>query len=232
MRRQHADRNLRRARTHQRLLEGAACTFARHGYEGATVEELAREAGYSKGAYYFHFAAKENVLLALAEQWIRTRSERLHAAQRDGQPAAALLLDTLEALLTYDDDAFSWPRLLLEFWSQATRQELLRRALARAYESWRQRLVSAFERAQAEGIVSAGVRPEAAADLALALHDGLAVQGCLIEPGQQRPSSRRWLAALLALLATGAPPAESGRAQPAARPSGHAVASRRANRVL
>jgi AcrR family transcriptional regulator len=50
------------------ILAGARRAFARHGYEGATVRELERETGFSRGAIFHHFRDKEALFLALAEE--------------------------------------------------------------------------------------------------------------------------------------------------------------------
>src|SRR5947209_12179622 len=50
------------------LLTAALRVFARRGYRQAGVDEIAAEAGYSKGALYWHFSGKEDVLDALLEE--------------------------------------------------------------------------------------------------------------------------------------------------------------------
>jgi AcrR family transcriptional regulator len=50
------------------ILAGARQAFARHGYEGATVRELERATGCSRGAIFHHFRDKEALFLALAEE--------------------------------------------------------------------------------------------------------------------------------------------------------------------
>ncbi len=52
----------------QQILDGARACFARHGYEGATVRVLEEEIGLSRGAIFHHFADKEALFLAVAEQ--------------------------------------------------------------------------------------------------------------------------------------------------------------------
>ncbi|WP_406205631.1 TetR family transcriptional regulator [Streptomyces decoyicus] len=49
-----------KARTRELPLDAAAETFARKGYDGASVEEIADSAGYSIGALYFNFGGKSN----------------------------------------------------------------------------------------------------------------------------------------------------------------------------
>lgn len=61
-RRQKADR------TRADLLDAAARVIAAHGYEGASVGDIAAEAGYTKGAVYAHFGSKSEVFLALARE--------------------------------------------------------------------------------------------------------------------------------------------------------------------
>ncbi len=52
----------------QQILDGARACFARHGYEGATVRVLEEEIGLSRGAIFHHFADKDGLFLAVAEQ--------------------------------------------------------------------------------------------------------------------------------------------------------------------
>jgi len=51
----------RQARTRAELIATAATVFAQRGYEGASVEEIAEQAGYSHGAVYSNFAGKSDL---------------------------------------------------------------------------------------------------------------------------------------------------------------------------
>ncbi|MDD7972844.1 TetR/AcrR family transcriptional regulator [Roseinatronobacter alkalisoli] len=53
------------AATRRKLLESAFEVVSRHGYDGASVEMIAEEAGFSKGAFYSNFNSKEDILLQL-----------------------------------------------------------------------------------------------------------------------------------------------------------------------
>jgi len=52
----------RRQRTREALLDAAASVFARRGFHGASLDEIAETAGYTRGAIYKHFADKEELL--------------------------------------------------------------------------------------------------------------------------------------------------------------------------
>jgi AcrR family transcriptional regulator len=54
-----------RARTREQLLDAAALVFARKGFGGASVEEIAESAGFSTGALYSNFESKEQLFLEL-----------------------------------------------------------------------------------------------------------------------------------------------------------------------
>ena len=185
---------LRRDRTRRRLMEAARRLFTRLGYERTTVDEVAREAGYSKGAYYFHFASKEDVLFALVNEWVEHRSRLLEAAV-DGNAPQVALTELLEVFLARSEAARGDDQFLLELWSQGERNSKVRHRLAQGYHSWHALLVRAFGQAQEACVLRFGGQPEAAASVALALHDGLVMQRCL-----RRPASSSWDAEAFDLL--------------------------------
>ena len=187
---------LRAKRTRRNLLAAARRVLAERGYAEATIDDVAREAGCSKGAYYFHFASKEEVLLAVVDDWVRERSQRLAKVANSKRAARTALIDTIEALLIPDDDAGWEPRFLLEIWSQGQHNREVGRRLAEAQRRWRELLVQAFRRVQEAGTLPAGVTPESAAAVALALHGGLVIAAPL--PNALTGKS---LSAALALLA-------------------------------
>ena len=57
------------AQTRERLLVAARQVFARSGYGGTSVDMIAVEAGYSKGAIYSNFASKEAIFLELLSRY-------------------------------------------------------------------------------------------------------------------------------------------------------------------
>lgn len=196
---------LRAKRTRRNLLAAARRVLAERGYAEATIDDVAREAGCSKGAYYFHFASKEEVLLAVVDDWVRERSQRLAKVANSKRAARTALIDTIEALLIPDDDAGWEPRFLLEIWSQGQHNREVGRRLAEAQRRWRELLVQAFRRAQEAGALPAGVTPESAAAVALALHGGLVIAAPLPDAltGESLSAALALLAAPTALRRSG-----------------------------
>ena len=85
----HAER---RARSRSALVESAARGLSRYGYGNLVLEEVAREAGYTRGALYHQFKNKEDLALAVIEwvdeNWMHDVGE---VAARQSDPVAELL---------------------------------------------------------------------------------------------------------------------------------------------
>src|SRR5215210_4606116 len=71
----------RKAETREALLDAAGQVFARRGFHGAAVDDVAAEAGFSTGALYSNFDGKEDLFLALLareiERQVREVSEAI-----------------------------------------------------------------------------------------------------------------------------------------------------------
>lgn len=194
-------RQEQRQQTRAKLVEAALRIFAEQGYDHTTVEEISLAAGHSKGAYYFHFDSKEDIFLELLSRWIDDQMGRLRAFERARGPAAVVLLETLESLLRYDDRDPHWRLLLPEIWAQSHRNAKVQETLRAAYGHWIELLESVFEKADREGLVSLAVRPDVAASLVLAAHDGLTLRSRLRAPGESESPASQVVGSLVALIA-------------------------------
>jgi len=82
----------RRARSRSALLESAARGLSRHGYGNLVLEQVARDAGYTRGALYHQFRDKEDLALAVLAWVDETWREEVGAlVERETEPVAALL---------------------------------------------------------------------------------------------------------------------------------------------
>src|SRR5271166_5705353 len=77
--------------TRSKLLEAAERIFARDGFEAARLEDIASEAGYTRGAFYANFDSKEDIFFTLLAHWISGRIEQVSSLlRRHGTPADRL----------------------------------------------------------------------------------------------------------------------------------------------
>ena len=80
-----------------KLLEAGVKLVRRHGFAGVSVDQLCREAGVTKGAFFHHFVSKEALGVALADYWSSSTGTFFAAAPFH------LLTDPVERVLGYID---------------------------------------------------------------------------------------------------------------------------------
>ena len=95
--------------TRRKLLDAAKHIFAQQGFEAARLEDIAADAGYTRGAFYANFDSKEDIFFALFEEWVRERIETLTSAlRRHSNP-----VEKLRALRTHYAELATDRRLVL-----------------------------------------------------------------------------------------------------------------------
>lgn len=78
-----------KAATRKLLLDAARTEFTTVGYHGATLDDIAARAGFTKGALYWHFANKQAIFLTLIGEAIDQNLETIDAIiTSDSEPAA------------------------------------------------------------------------------------------------------------------------------------------------
>jgi AcrR family transcriptional regulator len=149
------DRSARKAQTRACLLEAAARVYARFGFAGATLEEVASDAGFTKGAVYAHFGSKENLLLALVEEHLAGQVvEQLELFDRDRVTWERPLAGSERWMESLGDEPERF-RLFIELWAYAQRDEPMRMRLAAAL----QQLRATFTGFAAASAADAGLEP-------------------------------------------------------------------------
>jgi AcrR family transcriptional regulator len=110
----------RRAQSRSALLEAAARGLSRHGYGNLRLEEVAQEAGYSRGALYHQFRDKEELALAVLDWADATWRQEVGAqvAQESDPLSALVALARGHAILCRRDIARVAIALRLEFAAQ------------------------------------------------------------------------------------------------------------------
>ncbi len=172
-------RRRRREETRQKLLDSALATFARHGYERATIDEIVREAGFSKGAFYVHFESKDDLFWAMLEGRIARQQGVFLETLDSSISVAANLQAVLTRVFAFTREDPLWSTLFLEFVAHAARNERVRERLAAMYESWRSFAVQIVKQGQEAGIVRKEIEPDFVASVLIAILEGSIVQARL-----------------------------------------------------
>jgi AcrR family transcriptional regulator/ferredoxin len=188
------------ADTRDRLLRGAAEVFARRGYDGTRVADIAAAAGVSNGALYAHFSSKAELLVAALRAHGRRLLADAFAADPDQSVTDLLLL--IGRWLPRRRDAKQ--NLLVEALVAARRDEGVARPM-RDYVSERGGWIADLVRvAQAGQEMDPGLSPNALAHFCLLLAMGSA----LVTPDMHSVGDEEWAALLTRVAAALAPAAD------------------------
>lgn len=180
-----------------RLLTAARTVFLRQGFHGASLDAVADEAGFTKGAVYSRFASKADLFLALLDQHVEVRSQQRFAQKREPGTPRERSEHAMGAWRQTMRSEGDWGLLILEFWCHAARDSRLRTAFGERQRRLRANLAELV----AEQIGDAAdFTPEEIAAGMLALGNGLTLE-MLVDPDVD-PALERRLAGALAAGAT------------------------------
>jgi AcrR family transcriptional regulator len=127
-------RDERKLRTRTELLQTARRVFEERGFHAASLEEIAEEAGYSKGAIYSNFAGKDELFLAVLAEHVERRARSVVEAALDGDDFEAAVRAVASSAREFGDGEPSWSPLLVEFWTHASRRAEVRREVLGLHE--------------------------------------------------------------------------------------------------
>ena len=120
----------RRAITRQHLLEAAAMVFTEHGFHGASLDEVAKTAGFTKGAVYSNFKSKEDLFLAVLddrmERQLVVMSNALDTESRTREEQMPRIAEAIHSQMWDDSFTLLW----LEFVLYAARKPSVKSKLA------------------------------------------------------------------------------------------------------
>jgi AcrR family transcriptional regulator len=192
----------RRSETVERLLDAALETFAEVGFAAASVEDICRRGGFTRGAFYSSFSTKDELFAALytretARELARIEQQLTGVEDEDDPLAAAVE----RCLSTFRADR-TWVLVQAEYSLHAARHPAAAAALRAHVDGVHARIAGLL----AEGAERTGLRLAVPADrlarMLTALHDGLVVQAIATgaAPGETVPDPALEHAATLLLL--------------------------------
>jgi AcrR family transcriptional regulator len=166
----------RRAMTRQHLLEAAAIVFARKGFHGATLDEVAATAGFSKGAVYSNFKSKDDLFLELLDDRINRQfavvSEILETGSREREEQFPRIREIFRSDMFWSEDFIT---LWLEFVLYARRNPEAQAKLTASVKRSRAQVQALIDHEYAMLGASSGYPTSDLAEIALALFNGLGI---------------------------------------------------------
>lgn len=165
MGRRRLSRDEARKKTRDEILTAARRLFGEHGYRGASLEQIADAAGYTKGAVYSNWSGKEALFLELLDR-----------EAEDGGYAE------------YDTEPGTWAMATLEFFVDAVSSPEVRSALAERYRQARKEAGRRMSRGRDDPDWATW---EEIAALAMAVGSGLIIQNAIDPDALERDLAER-----------------------------------------
>jgi AcrR family transcriptional regulator len=152
------DRSIAQEERRRQILEAAVRVFARSGYHGSRVGDIAEEAGVAHGLLYHYFSSKEDVLQTIFRENWGELIERFRAVEAADEPASEKLEGIAKILLrTWMND----PDLVTVMVREVARSQQLQGQVENVREAFTivQRVI---EQGQAEGTFRDDLDPQLA----------------------------------------------------------------------
>jgi AcrR family transcriptional regulator len=179
-------RKEKQAETRALLLDAAERVFLRQGLQGSSVEEIAAEAGFTRGAFYSNFESKDELFVELLQDRVyRQYAEMAERAQEQpGTPRERLRwgIERVRDVQTADEGKWLF-RLWLECLTQAARDEEFRKLAATFWSGNRALLAEQIKETFKEISEEPPLPAKQIATAMIALDVGLAVQH-LVDPDE------------------------------------------------
>lgn len=106
-------RQEKKEETRRKLIESARVEFSKTGYYGCSVDTIAENAGYSKGAFYAHFKDKEDIFLELLEEHMRQETGNIRTLLGNTNNVEAIV-SGLEVQFQGGKEEVEWKFLCIE----------------------------------------------------------------------------------------------------------------------
>ena len=139
-------KNARGARSIQRILEAAARLFGREGFQGASMLDVARAAGVSKGLLHYHFQSKEHLLIEAQRATFRQLHRRFEERSELGERGLDTAIEALDAIWSSVRDMRTWTPFMVETMSLSNAAGPLREDVRAFYEESTELLRTGVER--------------------------------------------------------------------------------------
>ena len=136
-------RQERREQTREQLIDAAERRFKRDGFHATSVDAVAEDAGYTKGAVYSNFASKEALFFAVYERHVNRRGAELDAFAEQAPSARDEIRTAVTSADGREDDG--WIAVFFEFWAHVLRHPEHRERFAELHRRGLEPVVRSIE---------------------------------------------------------------------------------------
>lgn len=186
----------RKAHTRAALLDAGYAVFLRDGFHATSLDRVAAEAGFTKGAVYANFATKADLFLAIFERRVDERLRVQEAAGAGVGSYEELVRGAAEQWGAVMRDDGAWSLLLIEFWAHAARDPELRARVAAQHARTHAGIARLLRQVRERDGGTLALCDDDAATVVMALGNGLNLDGLLFSASPRVDLYERTFAAL------------------------------------
>jgi AcrR family transcriptional regulator len=167
----------------QRIVDAMRDSVAKRGAAGSTFEQVAREAGVSRGLLHYYFGTKERLLVEVVRRDAEIRVARLEAPLARAETADDVIDVLVASLLHLIEREPAFFLLLYELFSAGRSNPDIRREVGQLFGLTRSHVAEVLRAKEREGVLSLRHDAEATVSYLFAVGDGFALQA-LSDPGR------------------------------------------------
>ena len=162
------------------ILDAATAVFARLGFHDARMDDIVQESGLSKGALYWYFKSKEDIITAISQRLFTTDIEQLVGLSHAEGSVSERLQQLIQARIAGLQEMSDVVTILFEFYATALHQDGVRQFIKAYFQNFHELLVALIQQGIDRGEFRS-VDAVAAAAALDAVFEGLVVRW-LIDP--------------------------------------------------
>jgi len=111
------------------IITAAINVFAREGFANSRMEDVASEAGLSKGLLYWYFKSKEEIIIAIADVLFAAEFRKIQTISTEGQSAYSCLEQVLDIFVEELQGMMKVAPVVYEFYALAFRNATVRKVM-------------------------------------------------------------------------------------------------------
>lgn len=162
-----------------KILLSTETYIKKNGINNLDINEICREAGFTKGAFYHHFKSKQHLLLELLNKWINNTTEQVKLPDKK-LDTIDLIIYVIEKISPAFEQSEKQLPIFLELYIKAINDKNLKEYVLQTYDNFLLFFTSVLKYGMEKGSIKSG-NPLQVSKILFAITLGLLIQG-LIDP--------------------------------------------------
>jgi AcrR family transcriptional regulator len=171
----------------EKILQAARRVLGRKGYARATISEVAKEAGVSRGLLHYYFKSKEEMLARVMRETVETTAGMTEILFRESKEPHVLARSIVNAMKAFVQNDPLFSSIFFESWGLARHSETVDRELKGLYRRFVQAVRNGLEDTARRGVIPFPGDLHGMAVVLTSIIDGMSLQFMVMPDLLQQP---------------------------------------------